>query len=54
METSAIYGLGKLLGHQCLSVNVIVANRVNKTFTKDGTAAVEGLITKALRIIEHI
>ena len=54
METSAIYGLGKLLGHHCLSVNVIVANRVNKTFTKDGTAAVEGLITKALRIIEHI
>lgn len=54
METSAIYGLGKLLGHHCLSVNVIVANRVNKTFTKDGTAAVEGLITKALGIIEHI
>ena len=54
METSAIYGLGKLLGHHCLSVNVIVANRVNKTFTKDGTAAVEGLITKALGIIEQI
>lgn len=52
METSAIYGLGKLLGHQCLSVNVIVANRINKTFTKDGTAAVEGLIQKALGIIE--
>ena len=54
METSAIYGLGKLLGHQCLSVNVIVANRINKTFTKDGTAAVEGLIEKALGIIEGI
>lgn len=54
METSAIYGLGKLLGHQCLSVNVIVANRINKTFTKDGTAAVEGLIQKALGIIEGI
>ncbi|MBG9377230.1 nucleoside phosphorylase [Panacibacter sp. DH6] len=54
METSAIYGLGKLLGHHCLSANVIVANRVSKTFTKDGAAAVEGLITKALGIIEHI
>lgn len=54
METSAIYGLGKLLGHQCLSVNVIVANRINKTFTKDGTAAVENLIQKALGIIEGI
>lgn len=54
METSAIYGLGKLLGHQCLSVNVIVANRINKTFTKDGTKAVENLIQKALGIIEGI
>ena len=54
METSAIYGLGKLLGHQCLSVNVIVANRINKTFTKDGTAAVEKLIKKALGVIEGI
>lgn len=52
METSAIYGLGKLLGHQCLSVNVIVANRINKTFTKNGTVAVESLIQKALGIIE--
>jgi len=54
METSAIYGLGKLLGHQCLSVNVIVANRVTKTFSKDGMAAVENLIQKALGIIAEI
>jgi uridine phosphorylase len=54
METSAIYGLGKLLGHQCLSVNVIVANRVRKEFSKDGKAAVEGLIKKGLEVIEKI
>ncbi|CAN5298026.1 nucleoside phosphorylase [soil metagenome] len=54
METSAIYGLGKLLEHQCLSVNVIVANRINKTFSKDGIAAVEKLIEKALGIIAEI
>jgi len=54
METSAIYGLGKLLGHQCLSLNAIVANRINKTFSKDGNAAVENLIVKALAIIEGI
>ncbi len=48
METSAIYGLGKLLGHHCLSVNAIVANRVAKQFSKDGNAAVENLITAAL------
>ncbi len=54
METSAIYGLGKLLGHQCLSLNAIVANRISKTFSKDATAAVENLIQKALSIIESL
>ncbi|MGN7786699.1 nucleoside phosphorylase [Niabella sp. 22666] len=44
METSAIYGLGKLLGHHCLALNAIVANRVKKEFSKDGKAAVENLI----------
>jgi len=51
METSAIYGLGKLLGHQCLSVNTIIANRANKTFTKDGAASVENMITTCLEVI---
>ena len=54
METSAIYGLGKLLGHHCLSINVIVANRVRKEFSKDGAAAVEKLIGTCLGIIEEI
>lgn len=50
METSAIYGLGKLLGHSCLAVNAIVANRVKKEFSKDGKATVENLIVKFLEI----
>ncbi len=54
METSAIYGLGKLLGHQCLSVNVIVANRVAKQFSKDSAAAVENLIVKGLEVLSSI
>jgi uridine phosphorylase len=54
MESSAIYGLGKLLGHQCLSLNAVVANRITKTFSKDGTAAAENLIVKALGIIGNI
>ena len=53
METSAIYGLGKLLGHQCMSLNAIVANRVLKEFSKDGNLAVEKLIEKSLRIISN-
>ena len=54
METSAIYGLGRLLGHHCLSLNAIVANRVKQQFSKDGKAAVENLIQKSLGIIESI
>jgi len=51
METSAIYGLGRLLGHQCLSVNAIVANRVARQFSRNPQAAVEGLIIKTLEVI---
>lgn len=53
METSAIYGLGKLLGHNCLALNAIVANRVNKTFSQDGKAAVEKLIVKFVEIFSE-
>ena len=51
METSGIYGLGRLLGHQCLSLSAIVANRIKKEFSKDSGAAMEQLITKTLEII---
>lgn len=51
METSAIYGLGRLLGHECMSVNAIVANRVVQQFSKDGNAAVAKLIEKALEAL---
>jgi uridine phosphorylase len=54
METSAIYGLGKLLGHQCLSISTIVANRVKKEFSKNGDAAVESMIKKSLQIISTL
>jgi uridine phosphorylase len=53
METSAIYGLGKLLGHHCLALNAIVANRIKKEFSKDGKAAVEKLIIKFLEIFSE-
>ncbi|HOA39321.1 MAG TPA: phosphorylase, partial [Flavihumibacter sp.] len=54
METSAIYGLGKLLGHYCLSLNVVVANRVARAFSADSQKAVGNLIEKALETIEHL
>jgi uridine phosphorylase len=54
METSAIYGLGKLLGHNCLAINAIVANRIKKDFSKDGKATVEKLIVKFMEVVEEM
>lgn len=54
METSAIYGLGKALGHHCLSISAIVANRISREFSKDGGAAVENLIKTSLGIVAGI
>jgi uridine phosphorylase len=54
METSAIYGLCNLLGHQCLSINVIIANRVKKEYSKDMGKAVDHMIQKSLDIIAGI
>ena len=48
METSAIYGLSKLLGHQAVSLNAIIANRTAGTFTKDTKKVVEELIVYGL------
>lgn len=48
METSAIYGLSKLLGHKACSMNCIIANRATKTFSKDPYKAVEELIKYTL------
>ncbi|MCX6294243.1 MAG: nucleoside phosphorylase [Sphingobacteriales bacterium] len=51
METSAIYGMCKILGHHCLSLNAIVANRISKEFSKDSLAAIDKLILKVLETI---
>lgn len=51
METSAIYGLGVLMGHQCLSINTVVANRTIRQFSPDGKKAVEGMITRSLEVL---
>ena len=51
METSAMYGLARLMGHKTLSVSTIVANRVAKTFSKDGARSVDNLIRTSLDVI---
>lgn len=48
METSAIYGLAKLMGHKACSMNCIIANRANKTFSTDPYKYVDELIQYTL------
>ncbi|WP_397446600.1 nucleoside phosphorylase [Polaribacter sp. R77954] len=51
METSAIYGLSKLLGHKAVSMNAIIANRANGTFSKNPKKIVADLIKYTLQKI---
>ena len=51
METAAYYALGKLLGHEVLSVNAIITNRIKKKFSKNALKVVDGLIQKVLERI---
>lgn len=44
METSAIYGLAKLLGHKALTVNCVIANRRRGEFSKDHNVSEQNLI----------
>ncbi len=54
METSALYALGSLLGHQCCTCCVALANRANGTFIEDHDAAVDGLIRVVLERITEM
>lgn len=47
METAALYGLASALGHQAVSLNAIVANRIVHQFSSNPQATV-------IRLIEHV
>lgn len=51
METAAIYGLGKLLGHRCISLSAIVANRETGEFSKNPYASVDRLIAAVVNVL---
>jgi uridine phosphorylase len=51
METAAMYGLGKLLGHACLSLSAIVANRLAGKFSNDADTTMDKLIRTTLESI---
>jgi uridine phosphorylase len=48
METAGYYAMGRLLGHEVLSVNAIIANRVKQEFAKNGEKIVDDLIATTL------
>lgn len=48
METAGYYAMGRMLGHEVLSLNAIVANRISLEFADDPGAIVEDLILHTL------
>ena len=48
MESSALYGLGKMMGHNCLTICVAIANRVTEKFTTDYHPYVRKLVESTL------
>lgn len=49
METAAIYGLSALLGHNAISLNAIIANRADGTFSKNPYQIIDKLIGYTLQ-----
>ena len=53
METSALYGLSALLGHEAMTVCDIIANRVADTFNPNYKESMENLVKEMLeRVLE--
>ncbi len=52
METAAIYGLAKLLGHEAVSVNAIVANRITHQFSKQPHKTIDQTILRVLDVVQ--
>jgi len=48
METSALFGLSKLLGHQALTICVAIANRKHHGFNPDYKSAIKKLVEVVL------
>jgi uridine phosphorylase len=48
METGAMYGLAKILGHHCCSINAIVANRITNEHTHHAEETMNRLIEMVL------
>lgn len=48
METASIYGMAKVLGHQAISVNCILANRISNQFSTNPQAVIHKAIQEVI------
>jgi len=48
METAGYYAMARLMGHEMISLNAIIANRARNKFSKDPQKVIDGLIKKVL------
>ncbi|ARS34118.1 nucleoside phosphorylase [Pontibacter actiniarum] len=48
METAGYYSMGRILGHEMLSLNAIVANRMTHRFAENAEEVIDSLIRKVL------
>lgn len=48
METGGYYAMARILNHEALSVNAIIANRMKNKFSKDPNKVIDALIKKVL------
>jgi uridine phosphorylase len=51
METAGIYGMANVLGHQAVSINCILANRITNDFSKNPNQFVEKTIKEVLALL---
>lgn len=54
METAGYYAMARLLGHEMLSLNAIVANRITQEFSKNTEKTIDELIRLALERVEKL
>ncbi len=51
METAGIYGMANVLGHQAVSVNCILANRITNEFSKNPAEVIDRTIREVLALL---
>lgn len=48
METAALYGMSRLLGHKALSISAVLLNRIDNEITGNANKILDGIIKKVL------